>query len=710
MKMPAPDDVMLPPLREDLRIESAAPLTSGAPVWVIYDPARHRYFQIGRRAVEMLSSWTAGSVGALKKRLAAERGWTPGERELTGLIRFLFANELTAAPIEGRSSAYAGRAAAARRNALLALAKVYLFFRVPLVRPERWLEATAPLARPFFTRGFAIFAVLCGVLGLMLASRQLDAFLAYAQKSISLEGAAYYAVALIFVKFLHELGHAYQATLRGVRVTTMGIAFMVMLPLLYTDVSDAWRTRNRRDKLMIDAGGVLVELALAALATLLWVFLPDGPIRSVVFAIATTSWLLSLFVNLNPFMRFDGYYFLGDAMGLQNLQPRAFALARWRLREVLFGLGHAAPERVSSGLRRFMVIYAVCTWIYRLFLFIGIALIVYNLFFKALGVLLFVIEIVFFIVLPVVKEIGQWFSMRSEIIRSPRSWITGAVFAGLIALLVVPMPVTVRAPVMLTYEREAAIYPNAAGRIVSTALVEGAEVAARHPLVTFSSPEIASELRTTALRIELLELRLGRGAADARDREEALVLAQELESERARLKGLEAERDLSTISAPFNGVVIDSDPLAVAGAWLGRGDRLAMIVDPTSASARGFVAESDLARIGIGQEGQFIPDDPAAPSLEGRLVEIADFAAKRLDRGYLAAINGGPIPVSPEDDGGAPVPDGSWFALRVMVANAPNSENLQARRGIFLMRGRSESWGRRAIDQVARVLWRELGV
>lgn len=703
-------DIALPPLREDLRIEAAAPLASGAPVWVIYDPARHRYFQIGRRSVEMLSAWTTGMASALRSRLTDEKGWTPGEAELANLIRFLFANELTAAPMDGRSAAYAAKGAAGRRGALLGLAKAYLFFRVPLLRPEQALKAAAPWVRPLFTRSFALFAVVCAALGLGLASRQLDAFLAYAERSVSAEGAAYYAAALILVKAIHELGHAFQATLRGVRVASMGVAFMVMMPLLYTDVSDAWRTRNRRDKLMIDAGGVLAELAVAAIATLIWVFLPDGPARMAVFAIATASWVLSLVVNLNPFMRFDGYYFLGDAIGLQNLQPRAFAMCRWRLREFLFGLGRAPPERVGAGRRRFMVAYGMGTWIYRLFLFLGIALIVYNLFFKALGLLLFAIEIVFFIAAPIAKEIGVWIKDRAAILRSPRTYLTTLIVGSLFAFAVIPQPVRVTAPAVLSFEREAAIYPPAAGRLRDVDLAKGDEVAAGQALAVIAAPEISHQIEAAMLRAELLELRLARSAADARERGEALVFQRELDGERARLAGLMERLDRLTLRAPFAGVVADMDRRAAPGVWLSREARLALVVDPAAVDVRGFVAESDLERIALGVEGVFVPDDPAAAPRQGRITRIDGFAVDRLDPGYLASTNGGAIDVAAADPGGPPRPVASWYAIRFALGDAAAPSGVpQVRRGVVIAHGRRESWASRFFSQIARILVREFG-
>ena len=43
-------------------------------------------------------------------------------------------------------------------------------------------------------------------------------------------------------------------------------------------------------------------------------------------ALAGTAWLLTLAVNLNPLMRFDGYHLLADALDEPNLQARSFAL------------------------------------------------------------------------------------------------------------------------------------------------------------------------------------------------------------------------------------------------------------------------------------------------------------------------------------------------------------------------------------------------
>src|SRR5690606_32070695 len=146
-------------------------------------------------------------------------------------------------------------------------------------------------------------------------------------------------------------------------------------------------------------------------------FLPDGIFKSAAFILATTSWVLSLVINLNPFMRFDGYYILSDLLGVKNLQQRSFALGKWKLRETLFRLNLPPPEVLDKSLISKLVIYAWGVWIYRFFLFLGIALLVYHFFFKVLGIILFIVEILWFIVLPIAKELSWWWDLRKKIIK-----------------------------------------------------------------------------------------------------------------------------------------------------------------------------------------------------------------------------------------------------------------------------------------------------
>ena len=121
----------------------------------------------------------------------------------------------------------------------------YLFFKLPLVRPQKFLAWTWPVVAPLFTRGFLLLSAIFGLIGLYFASRQWDAFVNSFPYFFTAEGVAVSVLSVVLVKSLHELGHGYMAHRYGCQVPTMGLAFMVLVPMLYTDVSQAWRLKSR---------------------------------------------------------------------------------------------------------------------------------------------------------------------------------------------------------------------------------------------------------------------------------------------------------------------------------------------------------------------------------------------------------------------------------------------------------------------------------
>ena len=242
--------------------------------------------------------------------------------------------------------------------------------------------------------------------------------------------------------------------------------------------------------MMIDCAGVGAELMVASICTLLWSFVPDGSLRSGLFVLATTSWIASLVINLSPFMRYDGYYILSDALGVPNLQPRSFALMKWWLRELLFDLGEAPPEQFPRHLERGLILYAVVTCIYRLILFVGIAILVYHMFFKALGIILFVVEMVVFVGRPIFNELSAWWVRRDAIVANKRGRIFGFVLIGLAVIAVLPLDRSVSAPAVLSPIGDAPLVSGDPAQIAKIHVSNGDVVAAGTPIMTLLSPDL----------------------------------------------------------------------------------------------------------------------------------------------------------------------------------------------------------------------------
>ena len=482
----------LPAIREDLTLLPGPNNMDGSPSWAIYDPLRNRYFRIQQETFELLRHWQLLQPDRVIAEASNASGRQVSVSELESLVQFLKLNQLLrSSDIEDVEKLAGMKKEAEKKSWYNRLIHGYLFFRIPLVRPDRFLDWLTPRVEPLLNRKLFSLIILLGVCGILLSLRQWDAFLTTAINMISLEGVAWFALALIFTKVLHEMGHAVATKYFGCRVPTMGIAFLVMFPVLYTDTTDAWRLSSYRQRMIIGAAGMLTELSIACVATFLWSFLPDGGLRSAVFVLATVTWVSTLLINLNPLMRFDGYYLLSDWWQVENLQHRAFNLGRWQLREWLFGLGKPMPEPWSRFQVRKLLIYAYCTWIYRFFLFLGIALLVYYLFFKALGMILFLVEIIWFIGLPIWQEIKQWWQERENMTWNRQSLFTAVLLTGLTVLFFLPMDTTLNLPAVMTAEKTTLVYPPySGGKIAEVKVAVGDQVIEGQTLITLGSPDL----------------------------------------------------------------------------------------------------------------------------------------------------------------------------------------------------------------------------
>lgn len=705
VKKPPP----LPGLRQELRIEPGAPLVNGAPSWTLFDPVRHAFFQLGRIEFVILSHWASGQlagIGPQLARLGLDDEAT--NRAFKEVVEFVAANALSVTPV-GRDSvsAFLEQRASSKKSAWKWLLDNYLFIRLPLVKPADFLTRTIDRVSFLWSWQSAVFFALLAFTGLLLVARQWDAFLASFLYFFSWQGVIAYALGLIVVKILHELGHAYTATRYGCRVPTMGLSFLVMMPVLYTDTTSAWRLTSRKQRLAIDCAGIATELMIASIATMLWVVLPDGLLRSVAFILATTSWIMSLAINLNPFMRFDGYYVLSDMLNVPNLQPRAFALGRWRLREALFGLGDAAPETVPTKLRRGMILYAYATWAYRFFLFIGIAVLVYNVFFQPLGLILAVVELAVFIGRPVWSELRTWYQMKDRIFSKRRGRAWPWIGVGLMIAAFLPLDRHVSGYAVMSPVGSAPIVSGEPAEIIEVMVENGQEVSAGTPIIELQAPELKAQAAATKVRIAQLQLQVDRAVADQRDRSNRAVLERELARERNKLSGLARRSEKLILRAPHAGLVAGLSPEMHQGRWIAGDEVIANVVTPSDFDVQAYLSEDDIWRLEEGALGTFVASDAGGPSRDAKLVETSASAIERLEQDILASTNGGPIAV--DRDGEELTPREALYRVRLIAekgAVETQGYQIQPVPGSVQIKTSGRSFAHWAFNEIARALRR----
>ena len=133
-----------------------------------------------------------------------------------------------------------------------------------------------------------------------------------ADRILSAEGLLLTAMAFPVLKFFHELGHAYATKIAGGEVHELGVMLLVFAPVPYVDASASIAFRSKWRRVLVGAAGMLTELFIAALAMFVWVMVEPGLVRSLCFQTVLIAGVSTVLFNINPLLRFDGYYILSD--------------------------------------------------------------------------------------------------------------------------------------------------------------------------------------------------------------------------------------------------------------------------------------------------------------------------------------------------------------------------------------------------------------
>ena len=636
--------MIIPYLRQDLEIFRGNSREDGSPAWLLYDAVRNKYFTLGLTAFRLIKNWRGGEdIQNFEKKINTQGIETTGE-EIKSFVGFLQQNNLIIQP-QGQGVAYLMQQKnSLKKSWIMNLIHSYLFFKIPLFTPDEWLGRTFSKVKFLGSKKIRNIIYILGFIGLFLVIQQFENFAKTFLYFFSIKGLMLYFITLVFVKCLHELGHAYVAKHYGCRVSAIGIAFLVFFPFLYTDTTDAWRLRNHKERLLINFAGILTELHLALIATFVWGILPEGGLKSAAFFIATTSWISSIAINVSPFMRFDGYYVFSDWLKAENLQPRAFALAKWKTRETLFGFNHKPPEEINPSRRWTFIIYAWSTWIYRFFLFIGIALLVYYFAFKVLGIILFAIEIYWFIMLPIIKEMKQWWLMRSEMKINKQTFRTTSILIITLMVLFLPWKSSMKIPAVYVSEKYSKIYSPYPAKIRSVFVTKDQEVEAGQNLIELYSPGLDQEINSIRRKILLTKTKINRMSGTSGNMDEYLTYNQRLIALQSELFGLTNTKEKLIIKAPNKGKVKDLVSLSNE-MWVSNLDQLLGIVHYGTGSVKAFIREEQIDRFQENTPAVFIPNDGDHKKIHLISNKLDLSSVNNLPYIALASIHNGPIAI-----------------------------------------------------------------
>jgi putative peptide zinc metalloprotease protein len=377
--------------------------------------------------------------------------------------------------------------------------------RLPLWDPDRFLSWALPVLAPL--PGRLAMLLWCAVVlpALVLAGVHWDQLTdGIADRLFATE--TLWLMVLVFpvVKAFHEMGHAVVVKAGGGAVHEIGVMFLVLLPIPYVDASASSAFRSRARRIGVGAAGMLVETFLAALAMYVWVLVEPGNLRAVAFAVMLIAGLSTLIFNLNPLLRYDGYFILADLLGIPNLAGRATRYWGWFVRKKLFAADAPAPA-TAQGEAKWLLIYAPAAYACRLLVMTGIVLVIAGKFF-IVGVLIAIWTLAVTIVMPLARALGQVWSGPALAEKRARAITVTA--AGLVSLALflgfVPVPLHTVAEGAVWLPEESFVRAGADGFVRRVAAEPGQIVTRGQILVDSTDPDLDAEIKVDQARVDVL--------------------------------------------------------------------------------------------------------------------------------------------------------------------------------------------------------------
>ncbi len=523
-----------------------------------------------------------------------------------------------------------------------------LALKLPLVDPNRLLDRALPFVLPLLSKaGLALWLAVVGTAG-VLAARHFEALTTgVADRVLVAENLLLLWLVFPLVKVLHELGHAFAAKRWGGEVHEMGVMLLVGIPVPYVDATCSTAFQSRWQRAAVGAAGVVTELFVAGLALFVWVAAEPGLVRAIAFNTLVIASVSSLVFNGNPFLRFDAYYVLSDLLEIPNLAMRANQYVGWWVQRRVFGLRELASPAHSKSEAVWLAVYAVGSFVTRLFVMLSIALFVATKL-LALGVLLAAWSMTQFLLVPIAKQV--WFlgfDARLGERRSRAIGITAGVVGSVLAvLLLVPVPSWTRAEGVVWAPEHSQVRPETEGTVRELLVQPGSRVEVGQPLFVLDDKELGFERDVAAASLQAARARYD--DERTRDLVEAAITRQAVE---------EAEHVLARVEERIAGLVVRSpvagellvDPVKDwPGHFVRRGQVLGYVTDFDPVSVRVVVPAADVDQVRSSLRGVGVRfAEQVEHVYQARLVSEVPLATNELPSAALAVQGGGVVALDP---------------------------------------------------------------
>lgn len=578
----------------------------------------------------------------------------------------------------------------------------FLFLRIPVWNPNAFLDRTIRLVRPLF--GAPAMLLWCALLGFAayVAVRNWSELINPIHGVLVSGNLVAMWVTLIVLKVFHEFGHAYACKHYGGHVPEMGIYLMMFTPCAYVDATAAWGFPKKRHRLFVSLAGMYVEMAMASVAMIVWAFTGPSLINSIAYNAIFLASAVTVLFNINPLMRYDGYYILCDLLEIPNLRARSARCLADQAKRVLLHI----PTPPNEGGRRLTGIlcgFGIAAFLYRITLMIAITALLASKMFLV-GILLGVVMLGRALVSLVLRLTNYlWYAEET------RGKRVRAVAISLVVLLIlpaglmwIPLQNNVYATGIARREDERIIRATTPGFVQQVHTRTGAYVRSGSTLAQLANDEtidflVQAEAQVRASNIRRDAYRPDDPAKAAEEEAAARGIREQLRTAQQRTADL-------VVVSPINGQVIQTITDRDTGRYVARGEPLATIAaGPWQVRTILTAEQLSTARPRAGTPITFRPASDPSRVLVGEVVRVVPTGSHAVALEALTHLAGGTIAVDPATHQASE----PYFELTATLSDAPVGSLRSGLTGKVRLQGEREAVGTSLVRRVVR-FWNKL--
>jgi len=642
----------------------------GRPWVVLEDPYTNRFFRVTPEAYAFLRELKPeATVDEIWRSLVARHPQNvPGQDEVVRLLSQLHVSSLLSFRDRPHNAAIFERSQTQRRKELTGKLLAFLFVRIPLVSPDRWLDGLQPLIMRCTGLGAGVVWLAVVLAGAAAVLQNTDRLHGAGQGLLSLANLPWLYASITLVKVLHELAHAFVCKRYGGHVPTAGVMFLVLAPLPYVDASASWGLRDKWQRAYVGAAGMLSELFIAAAAAMVWVATSDGFVHSLAFNLMVVGSVSSLLFNGNPLLRFDAYYILSDLAELPNLYQKAQQQwlhygARW-----LLGVRTSVGPATDASERSWYLTYGALAFFYRWSVTIAVMLFVTDQWF-AVGMLMLATTLIAMVLMPANKLLiylrgAQLHRGRSRALAG----VGAAVALPLLVIALLPLPYSVRLQGVLEAPRSTPFFVPMPAQLVALQAQHGAVVQRGALLARFDNPDLAQQIDLTLLQIT--EVSAQQRQALRNSPGEVGPLQSKLDALRERQRELRELVALLELRAPQDGEWVAPVLHERLGSWSERGQLVGELVDRSSLRFTAVLPQSQAAELfgHAGAPAELRLVSRRSESLQVTALQLVPYQRQRLASASLGFSGGGEVALRLDDSTGTMAAE-PFFELRAELAD-----------------------------------------